>query len=317
MKRLFVPIAIMATMFTSCKKYDVSEELNLESLPDKVILQGTAYARLDETLPAGQYKVVPKEVLVVSVSIPYKDYDANSRSNGFYVKKAKIDADGKYSVEIPVVSTGVTATISFEDFPYDVKTENGVGQTSNVLKHFTCADVVVAGLGKGQSVGKYHKIDATYSVNATEPNATELLPTKTVDVTGKMEYIAGLDSSASPNYSRISFVPSGTNVTAIITLVDPNSTPQRTYKVTQTVRIEGSGAYNMKVPMAEGCVATVKLHGEEFWEVQVLDPNVTVGSSTRQQYRFILDGGFTAYNTTLPQTKKDQLYEMKEFVTDL
>lgn len=304
MKRLFVPIAVVAMMFTSCKKYEVSEELNLDSLP-KVTLTGTVYANLDETTP--ELEFAPSGT-VIRVSVPYNAYDANNNSGGFYVQTTTLDAQGKYSLEVPTVSKGVNATISFMDFSVTVKTQNAVGQVVNVLKHFTCADVTAANLSTGKLEGDHTRINATYAATTTEPNANALKPTGTVEISGKMEYLK-IDSSNVGGPYTYADVPSGTKVTAMITLTDAGG---RTYNETQTITITGGGTYSVKVPMVDRGTAAVNFLGEEFWEMTIVG-----ASHERQLWRYEINSTTTAYNTQTTQTGKNHIYVEQNYVTDL
>lgn len=311
MKKLFITVAAAAMIFTSCKKYEVSEEINLESLPT-VAIKGTVYAVLDETVSAAEYQFAPQGT-VVRVSIPYEAYDIHNTSNGFYVKTTTIDSNGNYEIDVPVVSRGVEATVSFTDFTYNVKTQNGVGQEIMVLKHFNCPDRVVAGLGAGQAEGDYIEIDAIYGANAVDPNENALVPTKTVTVSGKMEYYSKVDNAC--NEINEKDVPAGTKVMAIITLSDPNS--YRMHQVTQTVTIGASGVYEIQVPMADRCVATIDLYAEEYWTVAFDTPACGGSTSTNQLWRFELVSAISAYDTPIPQTKKNFFFNRKNYVTDL
>jgi len=301
MKRLFVPIAVAAMILTSCKKYDVSEPIDLEALPT-VTLKGTVYAKLDETKPSGVYDLVPQGKLVVRVSVPYRAYDPNNTSEGYYVKEATITGDGTYEVAVPYVSSGVTAIVSFMDFTHEVKVQNPVGQETTVLKHFTCDGRVVPVLGSGRLIeGDYIEIDGQYKSNAVNPNDEDgLSPTKNVSVSGKLEYMR-IDSNTLGN-NLWDAVPSGTKVIAIITLTDEGS---KEYAETKTVTVGSGGSYTVTVPMVERGTATISLHSEEFWEMTI------AGSPDKKEmWRYVLSDTVTAYNVAT-QTGKDLRYKEK------
>ena len=317
MKKLFVPIAIMATMLASCKKYELSEEIKLESLPT-VTIKGTVFAVLNETNSSLEFQFAPMGT-VVSVSIPYSDYDLTNTSSGYYVKTTTIDAKGNYELTVPVVSKGVKATISYADFTYNVRTLNKVGQEVIVVKHFSCLDRVIEKLGTGQS-NNHIGIDAKYSVNATDPNAGAIVPTKTVTVSGKLEYYSKVNNTCTQE--DLIDVPVGTKIKAIITLSDPNAdTPSvpREHRVTATITIGASGGYEIKVPMAVGCVASIELYAEEYWTVNWVNPSCTSSGSTAndQLWRFELNGSIKAYDVSTPQINNDFIFARKDYVTDL
>jgi len=302
MKRLFMVVAAATMMFTSCKKYEVSEPVDLDSLP-KVTLKGTVYANLDETKPELQFAPAGT---VVRVSIPYKDYDANNQSVGYYVKTTTVDAKGEYSFEVPTVSKGVTATVSFEDFTANVKIVDPLGETKTVLKHFKCVDRTAAGLGKGQGVGDYIKIDAQYTTNATDPNADVIVPTTEVDLSGKLEYMR-IDSS-SMGVDQWSSVPSGKKIIVKIVLKDQDPTSTRKYEVIKTIT-SGAGTYTVKVPMIERGVATVTLSGEIFEELRI------AATDKRELWRHELNQPFTVYNLNMP--KQDAQYVKSGKINDI
>ena len=295
MKRLFVLTAAMAMMFASCKKYEVSKPLDLESLP-KVKLTGSVYAQLDETKPSGTFDLVPKNKLMVRVSIPYNAYDVNNNSGGYYVKDATITADGAYEVEVPYISKGVTATVSFMDFTYDVKTQNSLGEVRTILKHFTRVDQVVNSLGSGKTEGDRIYINATYPTASvtTEPNSNVLEPTHKVKVSGKLEYYAA-DVDTGALYRKVP----DTKIIATITLTAPDS---RTYKIVLPVTVS-NGIYAIDVPMVTRGTATVALSGEDYWEFTELD------GTTKAMYRHTLTASFTAYDYRDGTQEKDYQYE--------
>jgi hypothetical protein len=260
MKKLFVLTAAMAMVFASCKKYEVSKPLDLESLP-KIKITGNVYAQLDETKPSGEYDLVPQSKLVVRVSVPYSDYDANNASGGFYVFPATVIADGTYEVEVPYVSTGVNATVSFLDFTYDVKKQNNLGEVRTVLKHFKCGEKTVH-LGSGQSEGYRINIDVTYSVNTDEVNSDVLKPTYTVQLTGRLEYHE--KDTGTPKTAFYKPIPAGREITATIVLTAPDTA--RTYKEVKSIKTTSGGEYTIDVPMVKGGTANVKITGEAYFE---------------------------------------------------
>jgi hypothetical protein len=221
MRRLFVLTAAMAMVITSCKKYEVSEPLDLESLPI-VKLKGNVYAQLDETMPSGTYELVKVKNLKVRVSIPYSAYDTNNTSGGYYVKEATIPADGKYEVEVPFVKKGVTATLTFMDFVYDVNVRNNLGEVRTVVKLFERVDKPVYDVGRNQAPGDcIEVIDVKYNAGVANTNNTVLGENEIhkVKVSGKLEYYAA-DTGSAPGDPQWKKVPD-TKIVATITLTAP------------------------------------------------------------------------------------------------
>src|SRR5690554_3864893 len=98
---LFAAATMFALAFTSCKKYEVSEPLNLSELR-KVTIQGSLFAELDET-NAGLEKA--PQGLKITVSVPFSDYNPNTTS-GNHIVTTTTDANGNFSIQVPVVSNG-------------------------------------------------------------------------------------------------------------------------------------------------------------------------------------------------------------------
>ena len=274
MRRLFVLTAAMAMVITSCKKYEVSQPIDLETLPT-VTIKGNVYATLDETKPSGTYDLVPKSKLMVRVSIPYSNYDANNTSGGYYVKEADITGDGAYEVKVPYVSKGVTATISFMDFTYDVKVRNDYGDTRTVLKHFVRTDRTISGLGSGRSEDAYDNINAIYNAGTSSPvDSATLVSTHKVKVSGKLEYHAA-DTGTAPGDAQYKRVLD-TKITATIVLTAPDG---RKYKDILIINVQ-NGNYQIDVPMVARGTATVELSGEGYWEFTDIDNKRSVWRHT-------------------------------------
>jgi hypothetical protein len=298
MRKVLVPLALVAMMFASCKKYEASEALNLKSLPT-VTLTGTVYANLDETTPTLEFAPAGT---IVRVSVPYSDYDLNNTSGGNWISDPfTLGSDGQFTIAVPVVSSGVKATLSFSDFTYKVKQQNGVLQDETILKHFHCGDITKSNLGAASAEGDRIKIDAQYASTTVDPNGDVVLtPSKTVTVSGKLEY--------QKSDTSLAVVPEGTTIIAQITLTAPDA---REYKVTKSVTVGVAGTYSIAVPMVAWGEASIKLSGEAFWEY------TTVATGKRALYRYVLSttvGGI--YNVDI-QPDKDETYTKGVKIKDI
>jgi hypothetical protein len=303
MRNLFVLIALAAIMFASCKKYETSDPLDLNTLP-KVTLTGTVYADLNERLNGvepltGENLDGSSVKIKVQVSVPYANYFSGNNSDGNWLSAAvDVDADGNFSIDVPVVSGGVTATVSFSDFTYNVKKSNTVGQEYTVLRHFTCNNIRVSNLGEGET---NRIIEAVYNPTSPNPNNDNVLnPTGEVTVTGKLEY-------ESDNNSTTRGIPVDTKVTVIITLTDPD---YRIYKKTQTIQPGYDGIYTIQVPMVEQGTATVRLVSEGFWQYTI------ISTGDQAYYRYTLDRTMTIYNYSI-QKGKNYTYTRQNKVSDI
>ncbi|MDR1180485.1 MAG: hypothetical protein LBL13_00690 [Bacteroidales bacterium] len=220
----------------------------MNTLPT-VTITGTVYAELDETKAGLEYAPAGT---AIRVSVPYVDYSATNQSNGNWASpEFKLGEDGKFSINVPVVPSGVDATVSFADFVHPVVKLNNVGQTYTVNTHFTCANIAVQGLGVGEAD---RIVQGTYAAGTVNPTDRDVLvPTTTVTVAGKLDYYS--DTS-----KRV--VPEGTTITAVITLKDQSN---KQYVEKQTITVGYGGSYSIKVPMVERGTASVDLDAENFW----------------------------------------------------
>ena len=268
MKKICMLLTAAVMVFTSCTKYDASEALDLETLP-KVTVTGTVFAPLDSITPA--LEPVPAGT-VITVVIPYTQYDA-SGAVGNYTQSAATDANGNYSIEVPVVSKGVTATIKFADFTATVKKNNGSGAVEQVLTHFSLADITGVSLGAGKN--SHVKINATYTVNATNPNDVKLVPTHNVKLTANFDYVKNdaADKTSIPE----------TSIFAKIVLSIAGET--RNYTIVKEVTSQ-SGKIDLDVPMVKGGNAVVTFTAEGFWSY--------TAAGTAKTYRFYLPSATSA-----------------------
>jgi hypothetical protein len=309
MRKLFIAALVGATVFTSCKKYEVSEAITKESiasLPDKVIVSGWAYAQLDETLTGVQ--PVP-DGTKVRVSIPYSQYGFSTSVTGNYIIDA-VTKDGYYKIEVPVPSRSVTCTLSFEQIRCQVKRQDANGNPEQVWKVFTYPDQTLSGVG-GSKMNDV-KVNVTYTSAAgnTEPNADKIeRPTTTRKVVGKLEY---MDRDSSTNFygstDRYIAVPQGTKVIANITLTDVNN---RTYNEKVIVTVLAGGEYELTVPMTVRGSAVVVLSSEGFWVLTT----VTAGDNKKERYRYVLNQTFTVYD--VDYSGKDFKYAKGAFIEDV
>ena len=224
-------MVMIAILFTACKKYELSDPLDLSTLPT-VTLKGTFYAELDKTNAVLEY--VP-EGLTVSIAIPYVDYDPNNVSAGNYVITTKIDKKGSFSVNVPIVSSGVNATITVESFIYDV-IDAITDDTAFTRTQFALVPIVKNDLGKGYSTETV-KIEDTYVVDNVDPNAMTFTPNSTVKLSGTLTYWKeekeNKDTTVPPTISV--FVPMIEGVSLYVTITSYD-TYGREFKQSKTVK---------------------------------------------------------------------------------
>jgi len=265
-RRIFYAVMLML-VFTSCKKYEVTEPLDLSTLPTATI-QGTLYADLDLTNAILEY--VP-EGTKVTVSIPYADYDLTNASGGNYVLTTTIDKKGSFTINIPVVSSGVNANVSFDAFNYNV-IQGITEDTMRIWTQFNLPSKLIAGVGSG-SPSTSTKIEDTYNVSTTDPNGNTFNPTTKIKYSGTLDYLA-----EHKNYTQIigtdtitrdtmifKPVPKGTVINVQINTVDEFG---RDFLQQKTYTVSTAGKFELDIPMVKNGYAQVAMDGEEIWDYE-------------------------------------------------
>jgi len=278
-------MVMIAILFTACKKYELSDPLDLSTLPT-VTLKGTFYADLDLTNAVLEY--VP-EGLTVSIAIPYSDYDPNNVSNGNHIITTKIDKNGSFSVNVPVVSSGVNATITVESFIYDV-----IGaitdDTARVRMQFALAPIVKNDLGKGYSTETV-KIEDTYAVDNVDPNAGAFTPNSTVKLSGTLTYLKEHKEYRVDTVTRdtLIYAPITEGVSLYVTITSYDMYG-REFQQSKTVKTTSGGKYSIDVPMVNKGYAEVEIYSEEIleYEDRILDKKFL--------FNYVLDETKTLYN---------------------
>lgn len=298
MKRTLFIAALMCLALVSCNKYEASMPLDIKSIENKIAVSGYVYADLDETTVA--LEPVPVGT-IVSLSVPYSDYTLSGSGNsGNYIITSTVMENGAFDFLVPVISSGVNATISFEDFVYVVNAYNVYGDVEEYEKHFSCNDIVLNGLGSAQGEGDHIKIDVQYSADQINPNDDIALePTHEVTFSGKLTY----DSEAG---APATVVPGGTELKATITLTGP-APANKTYKVVKEFTVGASGSYSIDIPMVERGRASIKVDEERFWSYS--------DGTNDFIYRYTLSFTESVYNSNY--NKKDYKYTRAELINTL
>ena|SRR5690554_156881 len=125
----FAAATVLAFAFTSCKKYEVSAPLDIAELPT-VQVSGTLFAQLDDTKPG--LETVPSGVQVL-VRVDIDEYNPDNNSNDYHIISTQTNANGAFSINVPVTAAGIDANISFETFTYDKLDSIGITD-SNITK---------------------------------------------------------------------------------------------------------------------------------------------------------------------------------------
>ncbi len=267
MKRKLMLMLVVLAVFTSCQKYELSDPLDLSTLPT-VTVKGTLYADLNLTNSTLEY--IP-EGLRVTVSVPYADYDANNSSSGNHIITTTIDNKGSFSVNIPVISSGVTATVSFESFVYDVIM--GIGEdTIRETMQFSLPPKTINGLGQGNSAETV-KLLENYGIESTDPNIGTFTPTTKVKYEGTLLYLKEYKNytvitptdTVTRDTNIYAPVPAGVTLTVEINSVDEFG---RDFYQVKKVKTTSSGGYSIEIPVASKGYADIEITSEEIWQYE-------------------------------------------------
>lgn len=120
MNKLFLGLGLLASigMLSNCKK-DVETSSMSYDMSKKATIVVYAYADLDRTQYGNEYAPNGTNVLV---TIPRSSF--NPSATGYWSNTATIQ-DGKFEMQIPVNSVGVTASIKPLEFSFDQVQPNG------------------------------------------------------------------------------------------------------------------------------------------------------------------------------------------------
>ncbi len=264
-KLVFYSVAtvMLAFAFTSCKKYEVSAPLDLSSLPTATI-KGDMYAQLDKT--NSSLEKAPSG-LTVTISIPLSDYNPNNTSGGNHIVTTTTDANGKFSIEVPVVSSGVNATISFESFTSSVLEAIGQTDVSEKTSLFELADEFVNDLGTGNSKTLLDLGTLEYQETSSDPNSGSFTPSTSVTYEGTLTYLVKRKVGVlQPDTLIYAPVPEGTEL--VIKIVSKNEFGDKEYHQTKTVTTMANGKYSFDVALVQNGTATINVKSTKILEFE-------------------------------------------------
>ena len=116
MKKIFSIVVLMFSvlcMFTACNKEQT--RLSIDEIPGRAEITGTLYINYGETYVSGKLvdKILPAGDIDVIVKLTNSDFI--SGASGYTEYRTRTNADGKYSIMVPVLDKGVTVTVSVAD----------------------------------------------------------------------------------------------------------------------------------------------------------------------------------------------------------
>ncbi|NEN24173.1 hypothetical protein G3O08_11735 [Cryomorpha ignava] len=299
-----VAALMLAFAFTSCEKYDVSEPLELSSLRT-VTIKGDMYAQLDKT--NSNLEMAPAD-LKVTVAIPLSDYNPNNSSGGKHFVTTQTDENGKFSIQVPVVSSGINARISFESFTATVLEEIGLTEVSENTSHFELADKTISGLGSGNSQELIDLGSLEYMVTSTDPNAGSFTPSTSITYAGNLTYEIKLREGVNqPDTLIYAPIPEGTNL--LVTIVSLNEFGDKEFQQTKTVTTTANGNYQIDVPLVQNGTASIEVSSTEIlqFENEILDEN----------YLYIYNLNIVDNLYFINYTNKDYQYSQDTFLQEV
>ncbi len=305
MKKLLLYLAAIPVFtFTSCEKYEVSEPLNISSLA-KVTVVGDVYAELDKT--NNSLENAPQG-LSVTVSIPISNYNSSNNSGEKYIIKTTVDANGKFSIDVPIVSKGVSATFSFESFTSTVIEEVGVTDTSKVTSLFELTNKTISGLGTGNSNELIDLGSLEYQATSTDPNSDSFIPTTSIKYEGSLSYAYRIRAGVNqPDTAIFASVPAGTVIR--VKIVSRNEFGDKEYKETKTVTTTSNGMYSIDIPLVKYGTASIELSSQEILQLENIILN--------ERYLYVYDLNVSDNLYFVDYENKEHEYVQGSFVRDL
>lgn len=274
MKKIVILLSVFALVFSSCKKYDISNPVNVNSFP-KVSISGVVKAsfeegKVDAPIPAGTE-------LVFTIS----NASYMTGATGSHVVTVITGQNGEYTVEIPVPSNGLNAVVSSSDFISEYIVTDNISYN----KVYKLAPKTVA---LRQDVNVIENLTFVGTAIDDTGNENRIEPTSTSKLSGTLEYLSRIDENDNSIYS---YIPNGTKIEVKITLTEfEDEDPiAGKYIETQTITVGNSGKYTIDVPMIPDGKAKVEINSATILE-------------------------FTEYNSENQAVKKDYRYKLEQSV---
>ena len=285
MKKVFLSLVVLAALMSSCKKYELSEEYSIDKLP-KVKVTGIV------TIPTESGKMLfAPEGKTIYFSVPKDVYNLDNHygkdPEGKYITSATIQKDGKYEAYIPVPSYGVDVEITGEVFNANYKESDVVSYEKNYRLNSTS---MFCHLNTPNQTK-----DLTYSGYSIPTENGEITPTKTVSLSGKIEYESAARIISSPysfSYDVTPF-PQGTKIKAEITLREYDSYYGPYYKTEKEITVGSDGKYSIDIPMIVNGYASVTLTAAKNLKYSVYVDGVN--DESEKMYRFEIDEDIYLY----------------------
>jgi|SRR5690554_1501221 len=261
-KQIFLATAtVLALAFTSCKKYEASAPLNISSLPT-VTIEGKLLAELDET--QNGFETVPAGVKVM-VSVAMDEYNPNNSTNDYHNITAMTDANGNFSIKVPVTASGVDAYLSFGKFKHNKKYVEIDGEELIVETQYELNSLTLYDLGSDAYEESIELDDLIYSELTTNPNANTFVPETTVMYGGTLTYRAERRNGVLGDTIINLPVPAGTTLLVEIEAQDKFG---REYFEVKTIKTTAGGKYEIEVPVDKYGETRIWIFSEEILQFE-------------------------------------------------
>ncbi len=235
-KNCFVALATGLLFFAGCT--EDQSELSLSSIDQFVTISGTVVYNTGVDTTSTDYTMEIMKPAVgrkVFVEVGYANYKAGAVGNKIF--ETVIDSTGNFSVEIPTISTGITANVRMEEFSAYfseyVKMEAGKPLFKTRLRRFETALPPLVGLKPGAFSFPAH---VTY-------NSVE------IDMEGydeKITLTGNVQLAYESSFRTGAYKPAASGTVELEIVYDPLGTPM---VLTFGTTADASGNYSITVPL--------------------------------------------------------------------
>ncbi|MDO9633784.1 MAG: hypothetical protein Q7J05_01910 [Paludibacter sp.] len=235
-KNCFVALATSLLFFWGCT--EDQSELNLSSIDQFVTISGTVVYNTGVDTTSTDYTMEIMKPAIgrkVFVEVGYANYKAGAVGNKIF--ETVIDSTGNFSVEIPTISTGITANIRMEEFSAYfseyVKMEDGKPVFKTRLRRFETALPPLVGLKPGAF---------SYPTHVTYNSVV-------IDLEGYNEKITltgNVQLAFESSFRTGAYKPAASGTVELEIVYDPLGTPM---VLTFGTTADASGNYSVTVPL--------------------------------------------------------------------
>ncbi len=237
---LFAAVAIGTLLFPACNEKKQSE-MTMDAIQGRATIQGRIMydqgaLQVEDAMLVG-VNMTPAKDVTVSVKVPYSEYKSTSEGNAIYTTKT--DAEGNYSISIPVGSEAVTATVSVLPFyaDYGQYQDGTISTIEGAL--FTASTSAQVSLDQGDiQIQDVELVNPDFQIGLPERS-------KSLTLKGKVMYIGEVvevDPYDSENKTYVKGSIERPNVPLTIYLLNNNSSEA---SIVYNVTTDAAGEFNL------------------------------------------------------------------------